>query len=191
MLAAQSCLTLCDPMDGKASLPVEFSREEYWSGLPFPSPGDLPNPGIKSGSPILQADSLPSERYQGSFLLSLNWKGEEEKRKGKGKKRKDCFWWIFHVQNCELPMCIGLHRAWVQYFSQHGKLSTWIWLVVRYTHFPEGKGCLISFCLQILTHSLTLAQSQTSKASWLNAHPADLHFLKHFKRHHHVCFKTS
>ena len=92
MLAAQSCLTLCDPMDGKASLPVEFSREEYWSGLPFPSPGDLPKPGIKSGSPILQADSLPSERYQGSFLLSLNWKGEEEKRKGKGKKRKDCFW---------------------------------------------------------------------------------------------------
>ena len=110
MLAAQSCLTLCDPMDGKASLPVEFSREEYWSGLPFPSPGDLPKPGIKSGSPILQADSLPSERYQGSFLLSLNWKGEEEKRKGKGKKRKDCFWWIFHVQNCELPMCIGLHK---------------------------------------------------------------------------------
>ena len=40
---------------------VEFSRKEYWSGLPFPSPGDLPNPGIKSGSPALQADALPSE----------------------------------------------------------------------------------------------------------------------------------
>ena len=38
-----------------------FSRQEYWSGLPFPSPGDLPNPGIEPGSPILQADSLPSE----------------------------------------------------------------------------------------------------------------------------------
>jgi len=38
-----------------------FSRQEYWSGLPFPSPGDLPDPGIKSGSPALQADSLPSE----------------------------------------------------------------------------------------------------------------------------------
>ena len=36
-------------------------RKEYWSGLPFPSPGDLPNPGIESGSPTLQADSLPSE----------------------------------------------------------------------------------------------------------------------------------
>ena len=38
-----------------------FSRQEYWSGLPFPSPGDLPNPGIKAGSPVLQADALPSE----------------------------------------------------------------------------------------------------------------------------------
>ena len=38
-----------------------FSRQEYWSGLPFPSPGDLPNPGIEPGSPALQADALPSE----------------------------------------------------------------------------------------------------------------------------------
>ena len=40
---------------------VEFSMQEYWSGLPFPSPGDLPNPGIKPGSPALQADTLLSE----------------------------------------------------------------------------------------------------------------------------------
>ena len=38
-----------------------FSRQEHWSGLPFHSPGDLPDPGIKSRSPALQADSLPSE----------------------------------------------------------------------------------------------------------------------------------
>ena len=38
-----------------------FSRQEYWSGLPFPSPGDLPNPGIKPGSPTLEADALSSE----------------------------------------------------------------------------------------------------------------------------------
>ena len=38
-----------------------FSRQEYWSGLPFPSPGDLPNPGVEPGSPTLQADTLPSE----------------------------------------------------------------------------------------------------------------------------------
>ena len=38
---------------------MEFSRQEYWSGLPFPSPGDLPNPGIEARSPGFQADSLP------------------------------------------------------------------------------------------------------------------------------------
>jgi len=40
---------------------MEFSRQEYWSGLPFPSLGDIPNPWIKPGYPALQADSLPSE----------------------------------------------------------------------------------------------------------------------------------
>ena len=40
---------------------MEFSRQEYWSGLPFPSPGDLSNPGIESGSPALQEDSLRAE----------------------------------------------------------------------------------------------------------------------------------
>ena len=38
-----------------------FSRQEYWSGMPFPSPGDLPDPGIEPGSPALQTDALPSE----------------------------------------------------------------------------------------------------------------------------------
>ena len=40
---------------------MRFSRREYWSGLPFPSPGDLPNPGIEPRSLALQADTLPSE----------------------------------------------------------------------------------------------------------------------------------
>ena len=40
---------------------MEFPRQEYWNGLPFPSPGDLPNPGMEPESPALQADSLPSE----------------------------------------------------------------------------------------------------------------------------------
>ena len=46
----------------QAPLSMELSRKEYWSGLPFPSPGDLLDPGIKPGSPALQADSLPSEQ---------------------------------------------------------------------------------------------------------------------------------
>ena len=40
---------------------MEFSRQEYWSGVPFPSPGDLPDPGIEAGCPASQADALPSE----------------------------------------------------------------------------------------------------------------------------------
>ena len=61
VLVVQSCLTLCDPMDCHAPLSMGFSRQKYWSELPFPSPGDLLNPGIKPGSPVLRTDSLPSE----------------------------------------------------------------------------------------------------------------------------------
>ena len=45
----------------QAPLSMGFSRQEYWSGLPFPSPGDLPDPGMEPGFPELQADSLPTE----------------------------------------------------------------------------------------------------------------------------------
>ena len=61
VLVTQSYLTLCDPLDGiahQAHLSMEFSRQEYWNGLPFLSPGDLPNLGIELA---LQADSLSSE----------------------------------------------------------------------------------------------------------------------------------
>ena len=59
----QSCPTLCDPIDG---IPLGSSvpgilQQEYWSGLPFPSPGDLPDPRVEPGSPTLQTDSLPLE----------------------------------------------------------------------------------------------------------------------------------
>ena len=45
----------------QAPLPVDFFRQEYWSGLPFPPPGDIPDPGNEPGSPALQAESLPAE----------------------------------------------------------------------------------------------------------------------------------
>ena len=45
----------------QASLSMKFSRQEYWTGQPFPPPGDLPDPGIKPGSPVLHTDYLPSE----------------------------------------------------------------------------------------------------------------------------------
>ena len=62
-LVVKLCLTLVTPWSvvGQAPLSIGFPRQERWSGLPFPSLGDLPNPGIKPRSPALQADSLPSK----------------------------------------------------------------------------------------------------------------------------------
>ena len=56
---------------------MEFSRQEYWSGLPFPSPGDLPDPGIKAGPPALQPEKssqipMDSEKYMVGILLILD-----------------------------------------------------------------------------------------------------------------------
>ena len=53
----------------QALLSTEFFRQEYWSGLPFPSPGDLPHQGIEPEHPALQAESLPSETPGKCFLL--------------------------------------------------------------------------------------------------------------------------
>ena len=67
---------LCDPMDcsPQAPLPMGFAKQEYWSELPFSSPGDLPDPGIESRSPALQADSTFSatREAQNVILISKN-----------------------------------------------------------------------------------------------------------------------
>ena len=62
-LVAQLCLTLCSPWSGahQAFCPWGFFRQEYWSGLPCPPSGDLPNPEIEPRSPALRVDSLLSE----------------------------------------------------------------------------------------------------------------------------------
>ena len=54
-----------------------FSRQEYWSGLPFPSPGDLPDPGIEPGSPALQADALPSEPIEVETVTDFTFGGSK------------------------------------------------------------------------------------------------------------------
>ena len=63
----------------QAPLSMGFSRQGYWNRFPFPSPGDLPNPEIKPGSPVLQADSLLTE-LQGSVCFTLM-----ERRKERGR----------------------------------------------------------------------------------------------------------
>ena len=62
-LVSKLCLNLETPwtVDPQVPLYMGFPRQEYWSGLPFPSPGDLPHPGIEPWSPTLQADPLPTE----------------------------------------------------------------------------------------------------------------------------------
>ena len=69
----KSCLTPATPwtVACQARLSMGFSRQDYWSGFPFPSPGYLPNAGIKPVSPALQADSLPTE-LQGSPNARVN-----------------------------------------------------------------------------------------------------------------------
>ena len=74
VLVTQSCRTRCDPMDytvHQALLSMGFSRQGYWSGLPFLFPGDLPNPGIEPRSPALQLGALSSE-LQGK-PLNITW----------------------------------------------------------------------------------------------------------------------
>ena len=73
VLVAQLCLTLCAPMNYSlpgSSLSMEFPRQKYWNGLPFPSPGDLPDPGIEPGSPALQANFLLSEPPEKPYFFS-------------------------------------------------------------------------------------------------------------------------
>ena len=88
VLVTQSCLTLWDLMNYSppGSSVLEFSRQEYWSGLPFPSPGDLPDPGIEPRSPTLLCQcyfankGLSSQNY--GFSSSHVWMWELDHKEG-------------------------------------------------------------------------------------------------------------
>ena len=90
LIVIQPCPTLCKPMNYiafQAPLSLGFSRQEYWSGLPFPSPGDLPDPRCKPGSPALQTITIKKSKkflptwnlhsstytYTHSYGSSLTW----------------------------------------------------------------------------------------------------------------------
>ena len=91
---------------------MEFSRPEYLSGYPFPSPGDLPNPGIKLRSPMLQADSLPAE--------------PQAKLKNTGMSSLSLLQWIFPTQELNWDL---LHCRHILYqLSYQGSPSS-IWVV--------------------------------------------------------------
>ena len=88
----------------QAPLSTEFSRQEYWSGEPFPSPGDLPNPGIKPRSPSLQEDSLRSEPPQkpkniGSLPPLHGIFPTKESNRG----LLHCRWILYHLSHQGIP----------------------------------------------------------------------------------------
>ena len=75
-LVAQLCPNICNLMNSTCQAPLSmgFSRQEYWSGLPFLSPGDLSDPGIEPQFPALQADSLPTEPPGNTIHeITKNW----------------------------------------------------------------------------------------------------------------------
>ena len=114
-LVAKLCPTLVTPwtVTCQAPLSMGFSRQEYWSGLPFPSPGDLPDPGIEPRSPALQANFLPTE-LQGKPIRYF--------------KENRLFWSIFRfiVKQCgkfrqfplitysELILCLPPSTSWAR-----------------------------------------------------------------------------
>ena len=98
-LVVKACLTLAAPwtFDRQAPLSLGFSRQEYWSGLPFPSPGDLLNPGIEPRSPALQSDSLLTElcekpRKSGKEPGSMSGEGPVWRRDALGRTGASDVW---------------------------------------------------------------------------------------------------
>ena len=156
----------------KAPLSMEFSRQEYWSGLPFPSPGDLPGPGIEPRSPAFRADALPSGhqgspnmcRYLSKFLF--------------GNK-------IYWLVLCELgllwihlkvffPSCYGICYNWSNspYYHQPGdvflkKKKRHIWKnicklgLLRDIHLPPSWLWIISLTPLSLSFHLKNRESNT------------------------------
>ena len=162
VLVAQLCLPFCDPTDWRtppcdrqALLSIEFSWQEYWSGLPFPSPGDLPDPGIEPRSLMFQADSLPSEPSG-----KLCWQDEGKKEKqGSGNTRccvEYCCAGLFHLPPDPLStlLCLALcpkdciSKLICLLPSNWYQQEFWGWEIVRSgCLFP----CWVSDCLPAST----------------------------------------
>ena len=134
-----------------------FPRQEYWSGLPFPSPGDLPNPGVEPGFPALQADSLPTELQdkpnrkamlkilQARLQQYMNWELPDVKagfKKGKGTTDQIAnIWWIM-VKAREFQK--DIYFCFIDYAKafdcvDHNKL----WTIPKEMGIPDYLTCLL------------------------------------------------
>ena len=148
---AHFCPALCDPWSVAHQAPpsMGFSRQEYWSGLPFPSPGDLPNPGIELRSPTLQADALtsaPPGKPLNTRIQVLTAKISREERKpggrkkgeeaGKGGERGGLTDVSCHLQ-------IPRHYGTFPWASREGRTGTWPYQKSDQTRTRKEKTLLI------------------------------------------------
>ena len=146
---------------------MELLRQEYWSGLPFPSPGDLPNPGIEPASPALQADSSSSEPPGEPFISEVKKLGGtpllQSPRShcqlgGHGRHRRSLF-----------PLAVMLFRA-----LENNCISGLPWLLCthgQYNHDPRGNALSTeassvlqrcSMLYRLCKHSACYARPDTS-----------------------------
>ena len=115
MLVAQSCPTLCDPMDCSppGSSVHGFSRQGYWSGLSFPSPGDLPDPGMEPSSPALAGGFLGKSPHQWkgpqtSRHIFMNWCINPERRTSRLSNQKE----NIQGESCLFIYKFNKHKSW-------------------------------------------------------------------------------
>ena len=149
----------------QAPLSMGFSRQESWSGLPFPSPGDLPNPGIEYGSPTLQADSLPWQnrrRQCNSWLRKFPWRRDRLPTPvslgfpgGSDGKESTC-------NEGELGSVPGLGRSPGGGHGNHSSIPAWK------SPWTEKPGGLQSMALQNVRQDRATKQSTAHSAYKLN-----------------------
>ena len=171
-LVAQSCPALCDPMDCSPRFfcPWGFSGQEYWSGLPCLSPGNLPNPAIELRSPTEQADSSPSEppgkpknMEVGSLSLLQGIFPTQELNQGFLHCR-----WILYLLDYVRLWC----RFYVSGKSKSRNHFRWLWVilgivlktwVVSQSHWREYKNSCSPWGSQRVRHNLMTEHQQSNK----------------------------
>ena len=133
---------LCNPMDCSllGSFVMGFSRPEYWSGLPFPSPGHLPDPGIEPGSPVLHAD----------FLLTELW----GKRPWALRAAMREVSLSVHCSNSEIPGHVWQLQGGDlnSYLNKHlhESLGAWSWRRVQGASLCNYVSCPLTLCLTLM-----------------------------------------
>ena len=135
----------------QASLFMGFSQQEYWSGLPFPTPGHLPNPGPECESPVWQAGSL-SLSYLGNTRCMVGLIHGCKTYRSRGLAMLGHHSWWFPIPGLSLPPCILDHQWWWGYWVH-------LWLPGALTSETEFWA---SFCAHILVCGLTCRNAPVS-----------------------------